>query len=238
MNYGNSAEFKESGELNTIQYIINKYSKFDKLTIFGVGANIGKYSAAIYPLFGDRSLLYSFEPSRKTFEKLIKNTSHINKINPFNIGFSDIEEDKILFSNEAESGLASVYEREISHHGIKMSLREKITLSTLDNFCKINNISTIHFLKLDVEGHEISVLNGANQMLQLGKIDFIQFEFGGCNIDSRTFFRDFYHLLNEKYKIYRILKNDLIEINQYSEMNEIFITTNYLAELRGKFAKS
>jgi hypothetical protein len=81
-------------------------------------------------------------------------------------------------------------------------------------------------------------LNGANQMLQLGKIDFIQFEFGGCNIDSRTFFRDFYHLLNEKYKIYRILKNDLIEINQYSEMNEIFITTNYLAELRGKFAKS
>ena len=57
----------------------------------------------------------------------------------------------------------------------------------------------------------------------------IQFEFGGCNIDYRTYFRDFYYLLKENYKIYRILKDGLFELKQYKESYEIFINVNYLA---------
>jgi len=67
-------------------------------------------------------------------------------------------------------------------------------------------------------------------MLHSGSIDFIQFEFGGCNIDSRTYFQDFYYLLKDNYKIYRIVKDGIYPINQYREMYEAFITTNYLAE--------
>lgn len=67
-------------------------------------------------------------------------------------------------------------------------------------------------------------------MLNDGIIDFIQFEFGGCNIDSRTYFQNFYYLLNTKYQIYRILKNGLYSIKKYRETQEIFVTTNYLAQ--------
>lgn len=66
-------------------------------------------------------------------------------------------------------------------------------------------------------------------MICNNKIEVIQFEFGGCNIDSRTYFQDFYYLLKDNYKIYRILKNGLIEIKSYKEIYEIFITINYLA---------
>lgn len=83
---------------------------------------------------------------------------------------------------------------------------------------------------MDIEGYELKALTGALNLLNSRSIDFIQFEFGGCNIDSKKYFRDFYYLLNTNYKIYRILKNGIFQINHYNEMLEIFIgTANYLA---------
>lgn len=69
-------------------------------------------------------------------------------------------------------------------------------------------------------------------MLASGAVDFIQFEFGGTNIDSRTYFQDFYYLLKDQYNIYRILKDGLFQITQYKEVYEVFITTNFLAQKR------
>ena len=84
-------------------------------------------------------------------------------------------------------------------------------------------------LKLDVEGHELKVLNGAHSLINSNSIDFIQFEFGGCNIDSRTYFQDFFYLLNPYYEIYRLVKDGIVLIEHYEERHEVFVTTNYLA---------
>jgi len=85
---------------------------------------------------------------------------------------------------------------------------------------------------LDVEGHEYAVLQGAKELIERNKIQFIQFEFGGCNIDSRVFFQDFFYFLSPKYKIFRVLKDGLYPINEYSENLEVFSVTNYFAQLR------
>ncbi len=69
-------------------------------------------------------------------------------------------------------------------------------------------------------------------MIEEKKIRFIQFEFGPCNIDSRTYFRDFYDLLNENYSLYRIAANGLRAITRYTTDCEVFATSNFLAELR------
>lgn len=58
-------------------------------------------------------------------------------------------------------------------------------------------------------------------MLNSGSVDFIQFEFGGCNIDSRTY-----------NKIYRIVKNGLHKISMYKDIYVGFIITIFLAEKR------
>jgi hypothetical protein len=105
-------------------------------------------------------------------------------------------------------------------------------MRTLDEYCREKNISRIDFLKLDVEGHELKALAGAKEMLSAGKIDRIQFEFGGCDIDSRSFFQDFFYLLQNRYDIFRILKNGLRPIKKYEETEEIFLTTNFLAVKR------
>ena len=229
MNFGNGGDFKQSGEISVANYIYNKYKNESQITIFDVGANVGEYSKALSKVFGTKAIIYSFEPSINTYKLFIEKTKNINSIIPNNLGLSDKECNQTLYTNSEGSGLASVYQRKLDHFGIDMNKQEKIKLTTIDLYCSKNKIEQIHFLKLDTEGHELSALNGAKNMIENGKIDMIQFEFGGCNIDSRTFFQDFYYTLKDKYKIYRILKDGIYELQSYKETYEIFITVNYLA---------
>lgn len=229
MNYGTGGTFVQTGELFALQYVSKKLEKEQSLVLFDVGANVGTYSKLLFDVFGRKAKIYSFEPSEKTYELFLETTKNIDTVIPNNFGFSDKEYCESLFTNVAGSGLASVYKRRLDHFEIVLDEVEEIRLSTVDTYCAENGISRIHFLKLDVEGHEVNVLNGAGKMIDNKRIDFIQFEFGGCNIDSRTYFQDFFYLLKNNYIIYRILKDGLHEIVSYKETDEIFITTNYLA---------
>jgi FkbM family methyltransferase len=233
MNYGNGGDFEKSGELSAAKYIRSKYNHQEPLTIFDVGANRGFYSIKLAETLNSRSFtIHSFEPSARTYEALLENLASRPNIIPNNFGFGERKETLKLYTNNPLSGLASVYERKLDYIGIDMSAFEEISMRTIDDYCNEKNIDHIHFLKLDIEGHELKCLSGAENMLQQKKIDFIQFEFGGCNIDSRTYFQDFWYLLKDNYNFYRIVKNGLVPIKKYNERLEIFKNINYLVELR------
>lgn len=228
MNIGGGDSIFESGEIGVLQYVKSKLINVADPVLFDGGANIGNYTLTLNREFGEGANIYAFEPSRATFAKLQETIGLKNNIYLQNIGLSDKNEEITLFTNQDESGLASIYNRLLDHFNLYMSKKESIKVTTLDSFCLENNIKHIHFLKLDVEGNELRVLHGAKKMLQ--NIDFMQFEFGGCNIDSRVFFRDFFYLLKNQFLISRILIDGLYPIDNYKEQYENFSTTNYFAE--------
>ena len=229
MNYGNGGNFEQSGELYIFKYVQNYFGKDLLLIIFDVGGNAGNYAKALSNFFKSNAIIHSFEPSKKTYEMFLETTKNIQNIISNNIGFSDKVNFQKLYTNEDGSGLASIYKRNLEHYKISMDKSEMIKLSTIDVYCKTNIINRIHLLKLDIERNELKALKGAKYMIVEKKIDFIQFEFGGSNIDSRTYFQDFFYLLKDNYRIFRILKNGLFELPTYKETNEIFTTVNYLA---------
>ena len=229
MNYGGGGDFDKSGELGVLKYVRTRFKDQRPITIFDAGANIGDYAKEVAQFFGDDALIHSFEPSAKAFEQLKANTSDIKNIRVSNFGLSDSEKEQLLYSDYEGSVWGSLYKRNLEEYRMSLETTETIRLSTVDSYCKVNNIERIHFLKIDVEGSEFDVLKGAQYMLDNKKIDIIQFEFSSANVDSRTFFRDFYYLLKDNYNIFRILKDGLHDLEDYQQNYEVFLTTNYLA---------
>ncbi|MBB3057095.1 FkbM family methyltransferase [Mucilaginibacter gotjawali] len=197
---------------------------------FDIGANIGNYTLELRNYFPNASI-YSFEPVKGTFEKLQNNTINAG-VNLYNIGFSDTKGTGTLFNtiDNSDTEIASVYKDvfpEIFKNDNEISPIE-FQMDTIDSFCISNSITNIDFLKIDVEGHELSVLKGAGNMLRNGKIRFIQFEFNSHNVYSRVFLRDFYMLLTG-FEFYRIVQTGIDKLGPYNTANEIFVQQNILA---------
>ncbi len=235
MNYGNAnaLDITETGEKTAIEYIAHKLDNQCDVVFFDVGANIGAYSKVVLQILHNKKVsIYAFEPVAYTFSLLMQEVGNLKNIRLFNFGLGNKEEVLTIYSNFEASGAATLYNDSLDTYRSERRLQEQITIKTLDEVCAAEAVTKIDFLKLDVEGHELKVLEGARQMLAGNSIRFIQFEFGPCNVYSRTYFKDFWELLSHQYVMYRILNNGLFEIKAYTENLEIFRTANFLAELK------
>lgn len=219
---------KISGEIYWANYLLKNYSVE---LIFDIGAHKGDYSR-IFRSLGYHGEILLFEPHPETYERLITRDGVFENDRHFNIGFSNTNGLQLMFDYNKEGGSphASLYSGVITdlHRGETKSVG--VMLHTVDEFAKEQKIENISLLKIDTEGNEFKILQGAKQLIEDDKIDIIQFEFGEMNVVSRCFFKDFYDLLNPKYKLYRLLPNSLLPIVEYNaRQHEIFIFQNVVA---------
>lgn len=131
--------------------------------IIDIGTNIGNHSIYWATQLNPKQI-YAFEPIDTTFKILEKNIALNNleeTIKPYNIGLSDEKSTAIIseYSNDNIGGTS------ITKCTDKKGLSIKV--DTLDNI-KIPE-TKIDFIKIDVEGHEILVLKGAEETLKKHK---------------------------------------------------------------------
>ena len=202
-------------------------NKNDSAIALDIGANVGNWTASILknaPL----SRIFLFEPSKSAYEKLkirFSNMEQIITLNNYALG-SELK-NALLFTDEFGSGLASLTKRKLDHFGISFEKSENVRVQTLNSWYEEFKVVP-SIIKIDVEGNELDVLKGASDFLKDVKV--IQFEFGGSNIDSRTFFQDYWYFFKEKnFDLLRLAGSKLIEIKEYKEQDETFKVTNYFA---------
>lgn len=218
----------------TIQHEINCVAHLARSPIdlfVDVGANIGLYTDELRRKF-PKSRAYLLEPALKNFALLTQKYTEEEDIYLFNDAISNEKSLGTLYSNEPGSGLASLKKRRLDHFGLTFSLEEVVKIRTLEDFwIDVLDRGKIDLVKFDIEGVELDALEGMGDAVIHTKL--IQFEFGGANIDSRTFFQDFWYFFKEVgFYLWRITPRGPCRVVSYSEIDEFFSTTNYIAQNR------
>jgi FkbM family methyltransferase len=192
-----------------------------------IGANTGEYSEQLRGAFPHMEI-HLFEPSKANAAALNTKFKNDEKthIHMFAVSASNCTAD--LFSNSPGSGLSSLTKRRLDHFGLDFNTVENVETVKFEDFWVSQLASrNIDLLKIDVEGHELNVLNGLGAAID--HINVIQFEFGGCNIDSKTYFQDFWYFFKvHPFSIHRITPLGLQSLTRYSEQDETFMTTNFI----------
>lgn len=139
--------------------------------VVDVGANCGAV-AKMFAMEADE--VYAFEPHPRNFANLLDQIKirDLRNIQAFQIALSNFNGETELIEREAH-GIHSLG----PHNRGKIVSKIPIQVRTLDDFWKDKGDAIIGLLKIDVEGFESEVLQGAKNLLREKAIDAIVFEF-------------------------------------------------------------
>jgi FkbM family methyltransferase len=200
--------------------------------VIDAGAHAGEFARRLLALAGNRiGKMLLIEPAE--VHRLALATLKDDRCVHVPCALGDKNGRAMLFSDKEGSGCASLHNRRLEHFGMTFRPQKEVEVCTLDSLLPRLGVEKVDFLKMDIEGHELAALRGASDFLANRRIRALSFEFGGCNIDSRTYFQDFWYALRQTgFRLFRILPaGTLLEIEKYSESLEAFATTNYVAVL-------
>ncbi len=131
-------------------------------TVIDVGANIGIYSMLASTKVAASGNVFAFEPSewaRERLEKnLVLNNVHNVTIIPKGVSNKSGKIDFYICEDDAYNSIGNVPMKPV----IK---KEVIDVITLDDFCTEQGITKVDILKIDTEGADYLVLQGATTIL-------------------------------------------------------------------------
>jgi FkbM family methyltransferase len=209
-------------------------SRREAPVFFDVGANVGEWSKGVLEAM-PQARVFIFEPAPECQQHILNLKLSNSVLVPSAAG--DRAGKAMLHSSSALDGTASLYARGETYFRDREYKRVAVEIVTIDDVIQKYGLGFVDFVKMDIEGHELCALRGATQALTARKIGALSFEFGSGNVNSRTFFRDFWDLLTPLgFDIWRITPGGKLQkLAEYYEDCEYFRgVSNYVATLRGR----
>lgn len=167
------------------------------MTVIDVGAHCGYFTLLAARLVGPRGRVVSFEPSPSSFELLQVNAwrNGLNNVTAFPWGVGAEAGDGTLFLAKDNTGDHRLVQAEDQRESVP------VRVSPLDFL--VPTISRADFIKVDTQGHEWHVLQGANELLACSPravltIELWPFGLTRAGHDPREFVR---HLETEGFRL-------------------------------------
>jgi FkbM family methyltransferase len=148
--------------------------------VFDVGANAGIYSLAAIAIQAD-VVVHAFEPTPEIAARL-RATAELNRLeNLYVHEVAVLGENGYAVLNRCRGDLGDNEGMNFVTKDIGSSGAERVKTISLDQFCLDHSIDQVDLLKLDVQGHEYSVLKGAEHLIRAGRVGtiFMELNWGG-----------------------------------------------------------
>lgn len=178
--------------------------------VFDIGANVGVWTVLLSRTCPSAKV-HSFEPAPNTFDLLARNIS-INKCSNATVNNIAASDNDGVVEFEVPKGV-SIYGRvRPEQHGVDDGGRfahsdmYQVKCARLSDYCEKHKIEQIDFMKIDVEGFELQVLRGMEELLMQKKVGAIYIETMEDNhIRMGSSYREFLEFFGKVgYKIYTL----------------------------------
>jgi FkbM family methyltransferase len=152
--------------------------------VIDVGANIGQYGVVLREA-GYKNQIISFEPMQEAFDQLNLTAERYNKrynhwtVHHYGVGRTNEDQVINVSKNSASSSILNVTHLSTDAEPLTLTDRqEKIKIISLDSFFqnKLGEFKGI-YLKIDVQGYELHVLEGARDLLRHIKVVQLEMSF-------------------------------------------------------------
>jgi FkbM family methyltransferase len=142
-------------------------------TVVDIGANIGYYTLIAAKTVGNDGRVYSFEPEPNNYELLVKNVKINDYTNAITVqkALSNKRGKLTLFMDKTNFGAHSLSQKNIISQKGGFVTVETTTLD--DFFGNFEKDSKIDFIKMDAEGAEGLIVEGAQGILKQNKIKIL-----------------------------------------------------------------
>ena len=207
-------EIQKKGFSNNFEVLAKLINKTENINIFDVGANEGRWIDSVNEFF-KKPNIHAFEPSEKEFQILKEKYSGERNIVLNNFALGEVEDEQ-YFNINYKGGLNSFYDvnqntnwfrrqqnnKKVFNENFTLK-KQKVSINTIDNYLISKNIEFIDIVKIDTQGYEPKVLEGALNALKSKKIQTILAEIIISDIykSNVSFFELEKNLINNGYKL-------------------------------------
>jgi FkbM family methyltransferase len=136
--------------------------------VLDIGANIGAHTMGIAQSVGPQGRVFAFEPADFAYEKLCRNLA----LNPA-LAVRTFPQQTLLAASATDRSEPQIYaswplqNSAVVHpkHRGQLVSTARASVDTLDSFVARNQLECLDLIKMDVDGHELPVLQGGGETL-------------------------------------------------------------------------
>jgi len=211
-------------EPETLEWI-DSFEKKDKIIFWDIGANIGLYS--IYSVLRNENVsTISFEPSTSNLRVLSRNISINNLENKIKILSAPLsnKENEFLTMNEGdfiEGGALNAFGENYDFAGklFDSKMKYKVLGTTIKSLLDNNILEIPNYIKIDVDGIEYLILEGAGKHLKDKRIKSLSIE---INENFEEQYKKVIEIMDQnEFKLLHKKRNDEI-FNKSREFSKVF----------------
>jgi len=202
--------------------------------VLDVGFNQGEFSTMVVRGRRDARAI-GFDPARSMLHRYQANYEFKSQVELVSAAVSNAA-GSCLFTDSAD-GVSHIVSKAPLHSGNQTSTYE-VPQITLDTFAEERGIHCIDFLKVDAEGYDLHVLEGATRLLDAERITMFMFEFNAPWITTRRFLQEAAEFFDAKpYRLFRLFNGFLAPFRYSHHAERHDLGCNYVGVSNERLAK-